>query len=162
MSVVSVSAMTTAAEFTPGRPLVFRNATVLTMDNTHHVLEGADVLVDGERIAAVGPNLEVPEGTAEIDATGGIVMPGMIDTHRHMWQTAMRGYGADWTLTQYFVYYYLTWGKKFRPEDYYAGNLLSAIEAIDAGVTTSVDWSHGLQTTEYADAAVDALEAVPA
>ena len=152
--------MTTAGP-QPGQPVVFRNATVLTMDDSRTVLTGADVLTDGERIAAVGPNLEVPEGTAEIDATGGIVMPGMIDTHRHMWQTAMRGYGADWTLTQYFVYYYLTWGKKFRPQDYYAGNLLSAIEAIDAGVTTSVDWSHGLQTTEYADAAVDALEAVP-
>ena len=44
-------------------------------------------------------------------------MPGMIDTHRHMWQTAMRGYGADWTLTQYFVWYYLESGKHFRPED---------------------------------------------
>ena len=72
-------------------------------------------------------------------------MPGMIDTHRHMWQTAMRGYGADWTLTQYFVWYYLEHGRKFRPEDIYAGNLLGAIEAIDAGVTTTVDWSHGLQ-----------------
>src|SRR5246500_2093268 len=145
----------------PGQPVVFRNATVLTMDDAHTVLNNADVLVTGETIAAVGPNLEVPEGTAEIDAGGGIVMPGMVDTHRHMWQTAMRGYGADWTLTQYFVYYYLQWGKIFRPEDYYAGNLLSAIEAIDAGVTTSVDWSHGLRTTEHADAAVDALEEVP-
>jgi cytosine/adenosine deaminase-related metal-dependent hydrolase len=145
----------------PGQPVVFRNATVLTMDDAHTVLDNADVLVSGETIAAVGPNLEVPPGTAEIDAVGGIVMPGMIDTHRHMWQTAMRGYGTDWTLTQYFVYYYLQWGKIFRPEDYYAGNLLSAIEAIDAGVTTSVDWSHGLRTTEHADAAVDALESVP-
>ena len=73
-------------------------------------------------------------------------MPGMIDTHRHMWQTAMRGYGADWTLTQYFVWYYLSFGKVFRPEDIYAGNLLSGIESLDAGVTTTVDWSHGLQT----------------
>jgi len=128
------------------------------MDDGHRVLTDADVLVIGERIAAVGPNLQVPDGTAEIDATGGIVMPGMIDTHRHMWQTAMRAYGADWTLTQYFVWYYLNWGKKFRPQDVYAGNLLSAIESIDAGVTTTVDWSHGLQTTDYADAATDALE----
>ena len=88
-------------------------------------------------------------------------MPGMVDTHRHMWQTAMRGYGADWTLTQYFVWYYLEHGKTFRPEDVYAGNLLSAIESLDAGVTTTVDWSHGLQTTEHADAAVDALQSVP-
>jgi 5-methylthioadenosine/S-adenosylhomocysteine deaminase len=73
----------------------------------------------------------------------------------------MRGYGADWTLTQYFVWYYLESGKLFRPEDIYAGNLLSAIESIDAGVTTTVDWSHGLQTPQHADAAVDALESVP-
>jgi 5-methylthioadenosine/S-adenosylhomocysteine deaminase len=150
-----------AAELTPGRPLVFRNATVLTMDGGHHVLDGADVLIDGERIAAVGPALAVPAGTAEIDASRGIVMPGMIDTHRHMWQTAMRGYGADWTLTQYFVWYYLNWGKIFRPQDIYAGNLLAAIESIEAGVTTTVDWSHGLQTTDHADAAVDALTEVP-
>src|SRR3984957_13725398 len=143
-----------AADFAPGRPVVFRNATVLTMDEGHHVLRGGDVLVSGERIAAVGRALEAPADAVEIDATGGIVMPGMIDTHRHMWQTAMRGYGADWTLSQYFVWYYLQWGKSFRPQDVYAGNLLSAIEAIDAGVTTTVDWSHGLQTTDHAEAAV--------
>ena len=148
-------------DFAPGRPVVFRNATVLTMDDGHHVLRGGDVLISGERIVSVGHALEAPSDAVEIDATGGIVMPGMIDTHRHMWQTAMRGYGADWTLSQYFVWYYLQWGKTFRPQDVYAGNLLSAVEAIDAGVTTTVDWSHGLQTTEHADAAVDALEEVP-
>ena len=103
----------------------------------------------------------MPEGTVEIDATGGIVMPGMIDTHRHMWQTVQRGYGADWTLTQYFVCYYLEHGKLFRPEDIHAGNLLAAAEAIDAGVTTCVDWSHNYHTTDHADAAVDALQAIP-
>jgi 5-methylthioadenosine/S-adenosylhomocysteine deaminase len=141
--------------------IVFRNGLVLTMDDANRVLDRADVLVVGDRIAEVGTALTAPEGAVEIDASGGIVMPGMIDTHRHMWQTAMRGYGADWTLTQYFVWYYLESGKLFRPEDVYAGNLLAAIEAIDAGVTTTVDWSHGLQTTQHADAAVDALEAVP-
>ncbi|ETK34023.1 amidohydrolase family protein [Microbispora sp. ATCC PTA-5024] len=148
-------------ELEAGRPVVLRGGTVLPMDDTRGVLTGADVLVVGERIAAVGPALDVPEGTAEIDATGGVVMPGMIDTHRHMWQTAMRGYGADWTLTQYFVWYYLEYGRLFRPEDVHAGNLLAAIEALDAGVTTVVDWSHGLQTVDHAEAAVDALRAVP-
>jgi len=152
---------TRADDLTPGRPVVLRDATVLTMNDAREILEGADVLVSGDRIAAVGPDLAVPDGTAEIDARDGLVMPGMIDTHRHMWQTAMRGYGADWTLTQYFVWYYLQWGKIFRPQDIYAGNLLAALEAIDAGVTTTVDWSHGLQTVDHADAAVDALTAVP-
>jgi 5-methylthioadenosine/S-adenosylhomocysteine deaminase len=153
--------MTASAELTPGRPLIFRNATVLTMDDAHSISPGTDVLVVGDRIAGVGLSLTAPEGATEIDASGGILMPGMIDTHRHMWQTAMRGYGADWTLTQYFVWYYLNWGKVFRPEDIYAGNLLAALEAIDAGVTTTVDWSHGLQTVDHAEAAVDALTEVP-
>lgn len=142
----------------PGRPVVFRNGTVLTMDRTKRILTDADVLVVGEDIEAIGPSLEVPEGTHEIDATGGVIMPGMIDTHRHMWQTAMRGYGADWTLTQYFVWYYLEHGTAFRPEDIAAGNLLSAWDALDAGVTTSVDWSHGLSTLDHAEAALEALE----
>jgi len=154
--------MTTPAEdLTPGRPVVFRNAIVLTMDTTRSILNGGDVLVSGDRIAAVGSGLNVPDGTVEIDSAGGILMPGMIDTHRHMWQTAMRGYGADWTLTQYFVWYYLQSGKLFRPQDVYAGNLLAALESIDAGVTTTVDWSHGLQTIDHAEAATDALEEVP-
>ena len=144
-----------------GRPIVLRGGTVLTMNDAHEILDDADVLVVGDRIAGVGPRLEVPEGTYEIDASRGIVMPGMIDTHRHMWQTALRGYGADWTLSQYFVFYYLQWGKIFRPQDVHAGNLLSAIESLDAGVTTTVDWSHGLQTIDHADAAVDALRSVP-
>lgn len=148
-------------DFSPGRPVVFRHATVLTIDPSHGLIEDGDVLVVADRIAALGRQLAVPEGTVEVDASGGILMPGMVDTHRHMWQTALRGFGADWTLTNYFQFYYLNWGKIFRPEDIYAGNLLAAIEAIDAGVTTTVDWSHGLQTVEHADAAADALEAVP-
>ena len=58
----------TAAGPQPGQPVVIRNATVLTMDDSHTVLTNADVLVSGERIAAVGPGLAVPDGTAEIDA----------------------------------------------------------------------------------------------
>jgi 5-methylthioadenosine/S-adenosylhomocysteine deaminase len=94
----------------PGRPVVLRRGTVLTMNDAHDILRDADVLIEGDRIAAVGPGLEVPDGTVEIDASDGIVMPGMVDTHRHMWQTALRGYGADWTLAQYFVFFYLEWG----------------------------------------------------
>ncbi len=140
---------------------VLRGGTVLTMDDRHTILPNADVLVVGDRIEAVGPGLDVPEGTREVDASGGIVMPGMIDTHRHMWQTAMRAYGADWTLTQYFVWYYLEHGKAFRPQDIAAGNVLSGWESLEAGVTTTVDWSHGLQSVDHADAAVDALQSVP-
>jgi cytosine/adenosine deaminase-related metal-dependent hydrolase len=148
-------------EVADGRPVVLRGGIVLTMDDQGTTFDEGDVLVVGNTIAAVGPSLEAPEGALEVDARGGIVMPGMIDTHRHMWQTAMRAYGADWTLTQYFVWYYLEHGKQFRPEDIHTGNLISAWESLEAGVTTTVDWSHGLQSVDHAEAAVDALQAVP-
>ncbi|MCK2220256.1 amidohydrolase family protein [Actinomadura sp. ATCC 31491] len=144
-----------------GRPVLLRGGTVLPMEGARPVLEDTDVLVTGDRVAEVGPGLRAPEDALVIDATGGLVLPGLIDTHRHMWQTALRGYGADWTLTQYFVWFYLEHGKLFRPQDVHAGNTLAAIEALDAGVTTVVDWSHGLRTVEHADAAVDALRSVP-
>src|SRR6266699_3717444 len=161
VSNMSQNAPVHSNSFPSGRPVVFRNATVLTIDPALGTIERGDVLVVDNRIAEVGRQINAPDSAVEIDASGGILMPGMVDTHRHMWQTALRGFGADWTLTNYFQFYYLNWGKIFRPEDIYAGNLLSAIEAVDAGVTTTVDWSHGLQTVDYADAAVDALEAVP-
>lgn len=153
--------MSNSAPVAANQPIVFRHALILQMDDAHTVIPDGDLLVTGGKIAAIGPNLPVPDGTHEIDATGGILLPGMVDTHRHMWQTAMRGYGADWTLTQYFVWYYLEHGMKFRPEDIAAGNRLSALEAVDSGVTTSVDWSHGLRTPEHGSAAVEALATSP-
>src|SRR4051812_33793615 len=147
-------------DFASGRSVVFRNATVITVDKAGVILNG-DVLVTGDTIADVGTKLKVPEGTVEVDATGGILTPGFVDTHRHMWQTALRGYGGDWALSQYFVFYYLQHGEVFRPEDIYAGNLLSALESVDTGVTTTLDWSHALRTPEYADAAVTAFEEIP-
>lgn len=140
--------------------VLFQGATVLTMDRAG-VIEHGDVLVEGDTIRGVGVGIPVPDGATVIDGSGGIVMPGMVDTHRHLWQTALRGFGADWTLTQYFVFYYLKWGKIFRPEDIYAGNLLGAIEAVDSGVTTTVDWSHGLQSVAHGEGALAALREVP-
>lgn len=145
----------------PGQPIVFRNGIVLTMDDARTILPEGDVLVIDGRIAEVGVDLAAPDGAFEIDAARGILMPGMIDTHRHMWQTAMRAYGADWTLTQYFVWYYLEHGMKFRPQDVAAGNLVSALDALESGVTTSVDWSHGLRTVDHGEAAFEALANSP-
>ena len=99
---MSQNAAANSSSFPSGRPVVFRNTTVLTIDPSLGILENGDVLVVDSRIAEVGHQLTAPDGAVEIDASGGILMPGMIDTHRHMWQTALRGFGADWTLTNYF------------------------------------------------------------
>ncbi|WP_258933804.1 amidohydrolase family protein [Nesterenkonia pannonica] len=137
--------------------MLFRSATVVTQDSDLGTLREADVLVADGEVQAVGYDLSSPEDATVIDAAGAILMPGMIDTHRHMWQSVLRGVGADWTITNYFQRIYEEWGPLWRPEDVYAGNLLSMVEAIDAGVTTSLDWSHGLRTPDHADAAADAL-----
>ena len=128
-----------SVEIEPDRPVVLRGGMVLTMNDDHKVLNDADVLVVGDKIAAVGPGLDAPDIAYEIDASNGIVMPGMIDTHRHMWQTALRGYGADWSLTQYFVFFYLEWGKIFRPQDVHAGNLQSTVVVTPASSDSIAD-----------------------
>jgi len=86
-------------------------------------------------------------------------VPGFIDTHRHLWQTAMRNIAADWTLSQYLVGVLGALAPVYRPEDVYAGNLLGALEALDHGITTILDWSHcAVMTPEHTDAAITALE----
>ncbi|MEJ8662251.1 MULTISPECIES: amidohydrolase family protein [Streptomyces] len=143
--------------FTAGRPVVIRNATVVTGDPKLGTLRNSDVLVVGQTIRGVGRNLSAPRDAAVIDGRGAIVMPGMIDTHRHMWQTVLRGLGAEWTIANYFSWIYQQWAPFWRPQDLYSSNLLSMAEAINAGVTTSVDWSQDLKNYEYAEAAAEGL-----
>jgi cytosine/adenosine deaminase-related metal-dependent hydrolase len=147
--------------FRPGQPILFRRATVVTMDSRTGVLPATDVLVRGTTIAAVGKRLPAPAGTAVVDTAGALLLPGFVNTHQHMWQSALRGVGVDWTLADYFTWVIQKWGHLFRPQDIYAANYLSMIESVDAGVTTVMDFSHGLRTPDHADAAVDALFAVP-
>jgi cytosine/adenosine deaminase-related metal-dependent hydrolase len=117
---------------------------------------GGDVLIEDDRIAVVGPSLEV--GDAEVvDASSCIVMPGFIDSHRHTWETVIRGIAPDVSLAGYFEVVLDQLAPAYRPEDVYAGNYLGSLEAIDAGVTTVLDWSHINNTPEHADEAIRGL-----
>lgn len=129
---------------------------VVTCAGSDEVLWPADVLIDNGVITAIGRDL--PAGDAQrVDVSGRIVMPGLVDTHRHTWQAVVRNIASDWTLDQYLVGLHVGLSRYFRPEDTYAGTLIGALEALDAGVTTLLDWSHNLFTPDHADAAVDAL-----
>ena len=136
---------------------LLRNGTVITAAAEGEVLEGADILITNGTIAAIGRGLDA--GDAEvIDITGRIVLPGFVDTHRHTWQSVIREIASDWSLTEYLAGLHTGLSKHFRPEDTYAGNYLGALEALDSGITTLVDWSHNLATPAHADAAIQALK----
>ncbi|HZO61302.1 MAG TPA: amidohydrolase family protein [Solirubrobacterales bacterium] len=136
--------------------LVVRGGEVLVGDPGDGRFERADVVVDDGVIAAVEP--DAAAGDAQVvDAGGALVLPGFVDTHRHTWQTAMRGVCADWTLLDYFRGIRLQISTAFGPQDVYAGNYAGALEALDSGVTTLLDFSHCLNSPEHADEAVRGL-----
>lgn len=138
--------------------LVVAGGHVLTMDPATGELPRADVLVENGRIADVRPDIEAP-GAERVDARRCLVLPGFVDTHRHMWQAALRGYGADQTLEEYFGATLHAYGPSLGPGELHLGNLLSALGALDAGVTTVQDISNATKSTEqHTDALVDALE----
>jgi cytosine/adenosine deaminase-related metal-dependent hydrolase len=120
-------------------------------------LDPGDVLVSGAKIRAVAPRIEAPEAEV-IDARDSIVLPGFVDTHRHVWQTQLRTVATDWTLFDYFVRMRCVYGSFYSAEDAYLGNLAGALEALNAGITTIVDHSHIMSSPEHADEAIRGLE----
>ncbi|MEU9705559.1 amidohydrolase family protein [Streptomyces sp. NPDC047981] len=136
--------------------VLLRGGTVLTMDSARGPLPDADVLIEDGTVSAVSS--EALDVDAEIvDVSGHIVMPGMIDTHRHTWQTQMRAICADWTLIDYIFGLRLGVSPVYLPKDVYLGNRLGALDALNSGVTTLLDFSHCNNTPEHADAAVTGL-----
>lgn len=139
----------------PRRTLV-KGGRLLTMaDGVEET--AADLLIEGTRIAAIGRGLAVADAET-LDATGMIVLPGFVDTHRHVWQTPLRTLAADWSLYDYFTQMRLVYGSFFTAEDAYLGNLAGALEALAAGVTTVVDHCHVINTPEHADEAIRGLD----
>jgi cytosine/adenosine deaminase-related metal-dependent hydrolase len=121
------------------------------------VVGRADVLITDGRIAAVGEGLVAGPEAEVIDATGRIVMPGFVDTHRHTWQAGLRSSAADITLSDYRERVILGAAPRYRPEDVYAGELAGTLDALDAGVTTLLDWTHIQFTPDNTDETVRAL-----
>jgi cytosine/adenosine deaminase-related metal-dependent hydrolase/ribose/xylose/arabinose/galactoside ABC-type transport system permease subunit len=142
------------------RKVLIKGGTVLTMDPNLGNFRNADVLIEGAKISAVGPNLN-GNGAEVIDASNMIVMPGFIDTHRHIWEGLLRNVGADIPLEGREGYIRYVLGKfapSYRPQDAYTGNLVSALGALDAGITTLLDWSHIQGSPEHTDAVIKALQ----
>lgn len=148
-----------------GRRYVIRGGSVMSMDPTVGDFAEADVLIEGNKIKAIGPNLSVGDA-AVLDARGRIVMPGFIDTHHHLFETALRSFLADGllfdgldanTTQNYFQKILSTFAPVYRPQDVYINTLFGSLAQLDVGVTTVFDVSQIHHTPEHSDATIKAL-----
>ncbi|WP_051899267.1 amidohydrolase family protein [Sciscionella sediminilitoris] len=136
---------------------LYRNARILTMDPEIGDFDNGDLLVDGDRIAAIGTALQAPRGAEIVEARGRIIVPGFVDTHRHMWQGVLRGVAPMHTFGQYMENILGDFGPVMTPHELYLGELLSARAALASGVTTIQDLSNIQDTPEHSDALLGAL-----
>ena len=134
--------------------LLLKSGVVVTQDPTLGVLPTGDVLVEDGRIAAVAPKLDVDAET--IDCAGHVVLPGLINAHMHTWQTALRSVAANWTLLEYFRHVHAGLATVFVPGDIHIATLAGALNQLDHGVTTLVDWAHNNPTPGHTDAGIAA------
>jgi cytosine/adenosine deaminase-related metal-dependent hydrolase len=142
---------------------LIRGGTVLSMDAAIGDLPRGDVLIEDDKIVAVQPDIGADAAVLDatvLDAAGDIVIPGFVDTHRHTWEAAIRGCAPNATLDDYFVEVLDTFAPVYRAEDVHASNVAGALECLNAGITTLVDWSHINNTPDHPDAAVTALQEV--
>jgi cytosine/adenosine deaminase-related metal-dependent hydrolase len=137
--------------------LLIKNATLLTMDASLGDIAAGDVLIENDRIVAVGERLGAPADAEIVEARGMIVMPGLVNAHQHTWQTGIRGIAGDWTLFDYGRQMHAGLATRFTPEDVYIANLVGALNQINGGATTLFDWCHNNPTPEHSDRAIDAL-----
>src|SRR5260221_1620921 len=119
--------------------LLLKSGIVVSQDATVGVLPKGDVLVDGDRIAAIAPSLQADAET--IDCAGHFVLPGLINAHMHTWQTALRSVPANWTLLEYFRHVHAGLATQFVPADIHITTLTAAPNQLDYGVTTAIGWT---------------------
>jgi cytosine/adenosine deaminase-related metal-dependent hydrolase len=137
--------------------LLLKGGAIISMDARIGDLAKADVLIEGKTIAAVGPNLSAP-GATIIDASNMILIPGLIDCHRHSWEGQLRRINPNApTLADYSNATHLSFATHYRPQDMYVGGMITALGCIDAGITCVIDNSHNARSAAHSDAAVEAL-----
>jgi cytosine/adenosine deaminase-related metal-dependent hydrolase len=139
--------------------LLIRNGVLVDTDPVPAVTPHTDLLVENGLIAQVGTALRPPPGAEVIDAYGRLVLPGFVDTHRHTWQAAVRCGTPDIDLPTYLRTVLGEIAPAHTPDDVYAANLAGALECLDAGITTLLDWSHIQFTPAHTEATVAALRA---
>jgi 5-methylthioadenosine/S-adenosylhomocysteine deaminase len=126
---------------------------VLTLGTRTHNFTQADVLIEDGVVAEVGSGLRGRDAE-RVDATDTIVMPGFVDTHRHVWKSLFRNHGEHASSGESAAPAAVE--DRYQPEDLYAATLIGLLGAAEAGITTVVDWSHIRSDDGFADAALQA------
>lgn len=134
--------------------ILLRGGCVLTLGVKSPNFTQADLLIDDGRVAEVGPGLRARDAEP-VDATDTIVMPGFVDTHRHAWKSLFRNLGDSASSGEAPVSAAVL-GDHYQPEDVYAGTLIGLLGAVEAGITTVVDWLDIQLDGGSADAALQA------
>ncbi|MDP7101684.1 MAG: amidohydrolase family protein [Rhodospirillales bacterium] len=135
---------------------LIKGGQVISMDPEIGQFDKGDVLIDGEKIVEVAVKINADD-VISVDASRMIVMPGLVDSHIHTWQTGIRGIAGNWTMGQYLRGMHANLAAGFKPEDIYLGNLAGALTQINGGVTTILDWCHNNPTPDHTNAAIDGL-----
>lgn len=136
---------------------LIKNATLVTMDDKLGDIERGDILIDGDKIAEVGRNIEASNAQV-VDGTDHIVIPGIVNAHIHTWEFPLRGIGSNWVSKRdYHGNMHQKLATHYTAEDVRLSNLFGALNQLNHGATTIMDWCHILRDSEMADAAIDGL-----
>lgn len=129
-------------------PLIIRGGTILTLEHgaVRH-LQG-DLLLNNGSIAGIGGEITFP-GAEVIDATDMLVMPGMVDSHLHLWSSLGRNFVNS--ASDFYAAKART-AEHYTPDDFYRSVMLGLTQCIDAGITTVHNWSHNTRSPEHAEA----------
>jgi 5-methylthioadenosine/S-adenosylhomocysteine deaminase len=141
----------------PKGRILLKGGTIVSMDAKVGDLVKGDLLIEGTKISAIAPEINAADAQV-IDVPDTIIVPGLVDCHRHSWEGQLRRINPNSpTLADYMNATHLSFAKFYRPQDHYVGNYLTAMGCIDAGVTCVIDNSHNSRSAAHSDAAVEAL-----
>ncbi|WP_323174300.1 amidohydrolase family protein [Natrialba sp. PRR66] len=137
--------------------IVIKNGTLVTVDPDLGILRDTDLLIADGAIERIDESIDEPSA-AHLDAEDAIVLPGFVNSHLHTWQAGVRGIAGNWSFSEYLETMLGEISRHYRPPDAYLGNLFGAVDQLNAGTTTILDWFHIANSPAHTDRAIDGLE----
>ncbi|MGQ3413686.1 amidohydrolase family protein [Natrinema sp. LN54] len=137
--------------------IVIKDGTIVPVDSDIGVRRDSDVLVVDGTIERIERSIDETDAHV-IDASDAIVIPGFVNSHLHTWQAGVRGVAGDWSFSEYLDTMLGEISSHYRPVDAYLGNLFGAVDQLNAGTTTILDWFHIANSPGHTNRAIDGLE----